>query len=344
MAINILSIDGGGIRGIVPATIINGIEKDSGKKIMEFFDVIAGTSTGGIIAAALAAGIDSAEVVSLYLDKAKDIFKQGFFDRLSGVDEYLESNYKNSGLKKELEKLLGAITLKQVQNSAAFGKKDKHLMICSFDLNPEPTSDGNMNYRPDVFYSGYIRDGARTLVDICLMTSAAPTYFPIYADHIDGGVAMNNPSMAAVAFALNDQVSERAVYRYPDGFRKGLDTSSKNIKLLSLGTGTSNKTFISESQTKKGNWGKLKWVNYLPDLLTESNVQSTHYYVEQVLSAKNYVRWNPCFDTAEAPELLKREAIMLDETNKEKLQAMHDFAKIYYEKNKKEIFRLLGIG
>ena len=339
---NILSIDGGGIRGIVPATIINLIEKEKGKKITEYFDVIAGTSTGAIIATALAAGVDSDRLVDLYLNKAGVIFKESFLDRISGVDEYLTAGYTNSGLKKELEKVLGSTTLKQL-NGGAFGKAGKHLMVCSFDLNPDALTDGNMNYRPDVFYSGYKRDADRTLVDICLMTAAAPTYFPIYNNHVDGGVAMNNPSMAAVAFALNDQVSEKPLYLAPDGFNKGLAVTSKNIKLLSLGTGTSNKTFIPEEQTKKPNWGKLKWVNYLPDLLTEGNVQSTHYYVEQVLPTNNYVRWNPCFDVKEAPEILRKEAIKLDEKDKKKLQAMSDFATLYYEKNKAQIFKLLGI-
>ncbi len=342
MACNILSIDGGGTRGIVPATIINCIENETGKKIMEFFDVVAGTSTGGIIATAMAAGVDSGELVNLYLNKAKDIFKQSFFDKISGVDEYLDADYNNKGLRKELEKILGAKTMKDLQNSASFGKANKHLMVCSFDLNPEPMADGNLNYRPDVFYSGYMRDGDRKLVEICLMTSAAPTYFPVYDNHIDGGVAMNNPSMAAVAFALNDQVSEKGGYLYPDGLKKGLENTSRTIKLVSLGTGTSNKTFIPEAQIKRGNWGKLKWINYLPDLLTEGNVQSTHYYVEQVLPTKSYIRWNPCFDTGDAPDILRNEGVKMDETDKNKLQAMHEFSKAYYEKNKKEILKLIG--
>jgi patatin-like phospholipase/acyl hydrolase len=338
----ILSIDGGGTRGIVPATIINLIERETGKKIIEFFDVIAGTSTGAIIATAIAAGVDSQKLVDLYLNKAGNIFKEKFVDRLFGVDEYLDADYTNAGLKKELEKVLGELTMQQL-NSGSFGSSGKHLMVCSFDLNPNALTDGNKNYRPDVFYSSYKRDSGRSLVEICLMTSAAPTYFPIYQDHIDGGVAMNNPSMAAVAFAMNDQTSTKDEYLTPNGSKKGLASSLKEIKLLSLGTGTSNKTFISAEQTKKGNWGKLKWVNYLPDLLTEGNVQSTHYYVEQVLPAANYIRWNPCFDIDTAPPILKEQAIKLDEKDKTKLQAMSDFAKDYYQKNKNDVFRLLDI-
>jgi uncharacterized protein len=343
MACKILSIDGGGTRGIVPATIINLIEQETGKKILDFFDVIAGTSTGGIIATALAAGVDSGQLVDLYLNRAGLIFKENFLDKISGVDEYLDANYSNKSLKKELERILSGITLQQL-HEGSFGKSNKHLMVCSFDLNPETSSTGNKNYRPDVFYSSYIRNGNNLLTDLCLMTSAAPTYFPIYNHHIDGGVAMNNPSMAAVAFALNDQVSDKADYLYPDGFKKGLAAKTKDIKLLSLGTGTSNKTFIPEAQTKKGNWGKLKWINYLPDLLTEGNVQSTSYYVEQVLPSDNYIRLNPCFDVDEAPEILRKEPIKLDEKDKNKLQAMSDFSKSYYQKNKKDIFKLLGIS
>jgi uncharacterized protein len=343
MACRILSIDGGGTRGVVPATIISLIEQETGNKILDFFDVIAGTSTGGIIATALAAGVNSQELVDLYLNRSNFIFKENFLDKISGVDEYLDANYSNKSLKKELQRILGGMTMQELHEST-FGKNNKHLMVCSFDLNPETSSTGNKNYRPDVFYSSYIRNGVTPLVDLCLMTSAAPTYFPIFNHHIDGGVAINNPSMAAVSFALNDQLSDKRDYLYPDGLKKGLAAQPKEIKLLSLGTGTSNQTFIPEAQTKKSNWGKLKWINYLPDLLTEGNVQSTSYYVEQVLPSNNYLRLNPCFDVDDAPDILRSEPIKLDEKDKNKLQAMSDFSKSYYQKNKKDIFKLLGIA
>ncbi len=344
MACKILSVDGGGTRGIVPATIINCIEQDTGEKIINLFDVFAGTSTGGIIVAALAAGLDSAKLIDLYLNRATEIFRQSFLDKISGVDEYIEADYTNKRLKKILENLLGNTTMKNLFDKASFGGKGKHVMVCSFDLNPDAMTDGNKNYRPDIFYSGYMKDKTQTLVDVCMMTSAAPTYFPIYNNHIDGGVAMNNPSMAAVAFAMNDHVSEtKTDYLYPDGKKKGLENTSKNIRLLSLGTGTSNKTFIDEKQTERGNWGKLKWVNYLPDLLTESNIQSTHYYVQQVLPEKNYIRCNPCFDVAGAPEILRTQSIKMDETDKQKLQAMHDFAVSYYQEKKADIMKLLKV-
>ncbi|WP_155210389.1 hypothetical protein [Fulvivirga aurantia] len=108
-------------------------------------------------------------------------------------------------------------------------------MVCSFDLNPK-SDDQPVNYRPKVFHSHFKKDMEVSLVDLYLMTSAGPTYFPIYKEkYVDGGVSLNNPSMAALAYAMNTSKSETPEYRHPDGVQKGLEQDMNNIKMLSLG-------------------------------------------------------------------------------------------------------------
>ena len=124
-------------------------------------------------------------------------------------------------------------------------------------------------------------------MDIACRTTAAPVYFPIREKkYIDGGVAINHPAMASVAFAIN---------RDPD---KGLNYSLNELKVLSLGTGTTNKNRVDPRKIGVGNWGIIKWLKYLPDLMTESNIQTSEYYIKQVLNTDNkldkyYMRIQP---------------------------------------------------
>ncbi|HMP91613.1 MAG TPA: patatin-like phospholipase family protein [Phnomibacter sp.] len=343
-----LAIDGGGSRGIIPATVLDCLSQDTGKQPAQLFDLLAGTSTGGIIAIALAAGISTAQLVDVYLNKSEIIFKETFFDRLSGLDEHLKANYQHKNLKKILDELLGSKTLGTVHLDAQFGKAGKHLMVCSFDLYPEKQDPEGRekNYRPAVYHSGFIRDKEVLLADLALRTASGPTYFPIYQNHIDGGVAMNNPSMAAVAFALNDHISDKGNYLYPDGKNKGLDRKKTELRLLSLGCGTSNQTFITEAEIKRrnnGNWGNIQWIKYLPDLLTEGNMQSTWYYVQQVLSSNQYFRLHPLFNEATNYPVLQKNILGLAVTDKKLLQAMHLYAKDLYVANKTEIWKMAGV-
>ena len=100
----ILSIDGGGIKGIYPATIISAIEEQIGVKIYEYFDLITGTSTGGLIALALAQGKPAKEIKNLYMKKGCKIFKKDLFSYFFGIPRH---KYKNNNLKNELINFFG---------------------------------------------------------------------------------------------------------------------------------------------------------------------------------------------------------------------------------------------
>jgi uncharacterized protein len=339
-AFKILSIDGGGTRGVIPATLLACITRDTGKHPMELFDLVAGTSTGGIIGIGLAAGKEPQTLVDLYLHKSKEIFYDtGWDDLRDGFGKNTGADYSNHRLKKILEAEFGRMTLGEVHDR----HQDKVLMVASFDLSPQDNGK-TVNFRPVVYNSSFLKHRDEKLVDIALRTSAGPTYFPIYQQkYIDGGVAMNHPAMAAVAFAINKQEEyEEQTYRYPDGLKKGLGKNPNDLRVLSLGCGTSNKNFIDPAKVKRGDWGNLQWVKYLPDLLTESNVQAADYYVRQVVNQQDYKRIQLEFDSREAPSTLKDQTLGLDVKDSKLLKAMQEYAIQMYDQRKAEILAFLG--
>lgn len=342
----ILSIDGGGTRGILPAVLLDCIYKDFGKEPSDLFDMYAGTSTGGIICLGLAAGLKTEKLVDLYLNESKNIFHETFFDRLTGLDEHLRANYQHRKFKKILDDIFGTKTLGDVHKDAEFGAKGKEVMVCSFDLSPEREADRNCNYRPVIYHSSFIRDQQETLVDLALRTSAGPTYFPVYQKkYVDGGIAINNPAMAAVAYAVNDSEAKgEDKGKYLENGYKGLQKDLKALRVFSLSTGTSNLNRIEESKVGAGNWGNIQWIKYLPELLTESNVQSTIYYVKNMLGNDRLLRLDPDFNDKElAHKSLWGRSIPMDTTDPEVLNHMKDFAEKLYQKEKKTIVKFLGI-
>jgi hypothetical protein len=174
----ILSIDGGGIRGIFPAALLAHVEAQTKKPSAEIFDLIAGTSTGGILAAALAVEIPAKDLVQLYLKEAKTIFPQR--PLIMGLASWIRKpKYSAKGLERVLTKHFGGKT---------FGDCKTRCLLTGVSLLTRRFKTWKSWYDHDVF----LRNAARC-------TSAAPTYFSASADgYIDGGVAANNPGACAI--------------------------------------------------------------------------------------------------------------------------------------------------
>ena len=351
----ILSLDGGGTRGVIPATLLDCIYQSTGQHPTDLFDLFAGTSTGGIIGIGLAYGLEPEQLVDLYLNQSDKVFHDTRLDDLrDGFGKNFGADYSKKPLQKILTSLFEEATLGDVNERLRQKGEDKCLMVCTFHLNPD--KDGQpVNFRPAIYHSNFIRDRDIKLVDLALRTSAGPTYFPIHQNHIDGGVSINHPAMAAVSFAVNCNTAEKPEYRYMDGANKGLGKSLHELQVLSLGTGTSNRNRIAPEtirRKRRGDWGNLQWIEYLPDLLTESNVQTSDYYVQQVLktsgTANQYHRIQLSFDDPQAPEAIRAElargkVLGLDVRDKKLLQAMHDYAKSYYHIHEEEILSFLKL-
>jgi hypothetical protein len=235
MAYLILSCDGGGIRGLITALLLQDLEKDFG--ILGRVKLFAGTSTGGILALALASGLGIDAIVNVYQNDGAQIFTplhlgelDALLERLKlaprpptgdpqmhniieqvwkNLDSLFYVRYNNTGLASVLKSLLPNRTLRELRN----------VMVTTFQL------DSPEGWQPITINNVIANQGADSLpVDAALSTGAAPTYFPPYKHPqygycVDGGVFANNPSSLALAVALQ------------------AGTPLSEIVMLSLGTG-----------------------------------------------------------------------------------------------------------
>jgi patatin-like phospholipase/acyl hydrolase len=215
----ILSIDGGGIRGIFPAAFLAGLERQylGGAPIARYFDLIAGTSTGGIIALGLAAGLTSADLADLYVKRGCEIFPP-FRDHLLGAAErrlrnlcqFFRYRYDRKALLVVLQEKLG---------ERKFGEARNRLCIPSFDGRHGDVYIFKTPHHPD-----FRMDGFESMTKVAAATAAAPTFFQPLQDNgytfVDGGVWANDPIMIALVDVLSC-----------------FDVPRENVRILSLGCG-----------------------------------------------------------------------------------------------------------
>ena len=260
----VLSIDGGGIRGIIPAMVIAYLEKQTGKPACELFDLIVGTSTGGILALGLSLEDESARpllaakrMVALYEHHGAEIFEQSLWRKLRTVGGIFEEAYCHKTLESVLEHYFGERTLSDCGVPA---------MVTSYDIQ----------HRRTVFMKSWHADHAGLLCsDAARATSAAPTYFEPanlqWADEsrtlIDGGVYMNSPAVSAYAEARK---------LFPN----------EPIAVLSLGTGELTRPIpYEEART----WGSALWVMSLLDCMFDGVSKAADHQMRSFLG-EQYLR------------------------------------------------------
>jgi patatin-like phospholipase/acyl hydrolase len=255
----ILAFDGGGVRGLLAAVLLqqlDGLVPGWRDKV----DLLAGNSTGGIIALGLAKGLDPEKLRTLYYDRSPVIFRDSFLDDLRDLGNVVGAEYSNKNLRKELEAVLGVTRLQDLK---------RRVLIASFDLDNEDPNPAKRGWKPKFFHNfpGEDTDGRERAVDVALYTSAAPTYFPSVDGYIDGGVVANNPSMAAIAQTQD----ERA--KIPERPRL------EEIVLLSIGTGR----VMSRIEGKRRDWGLAQWAKPLVKLMLYGTVGVPDYQCRQML-------------------------------------------------------------
>jgi len=238
----ILSLDGGGIKGLFPATVLAELERRylSGASIAGYFDLVAGTSTGGIIALGLGAGLTAAKMADLYATRGEKVFPQSsetLWGRLRSswrnARSFVLYNYERTPLEALLKDALGYKLL---------GDSAVRLCIPAFEGKHSEVFVFKTPHHRD-----YKFDRLEPMVKAGLATAAAPTYFrPL--EHqgytlVDGGVWANNPIMLAVIEALIC-----------------FDVDRSQIDVLSLGCGD-DPYVVSPLQSALG--GKLTWYNLI---------------------------------------------------------------------------------
>lgn len=186
----VLSIDGGGIKGVFAASFIAGLEKDLGEPLVDYFDLIAGTSTGGIIALGLGLGLSAQEILEFYEKNGPNIFPKRRGLRLR---QLRRAKYSQEVLRDALIKAFGDRLL---------GESSTRLVIPSLNLET-----GRVHVFKTAHHERFERDYKERAVDVALATAAAPTYFPTHrlangVALLDGGLWANNPMGVAAVEAV----------------------------------------------------------------------------------------------------------------------------------------------
>lgn len=297
--VRILSLDGGGIRGIIPALVLEYVEQqlqektqNTNARIADYFDMIVGTSTGGILACYYlipndepgpSSKYNATRALEIYANRGKEIFNQA--------------------------KQKSWFGLRQLFNATKFSPKNlEHIFMETFGdlkyhelLKPCLVTSFNMSTGKAVFFNSsepkakqekrkfYVRDVTRS-------TSAAPTYFPpaIIKNlatneemvNLDGGVFANNPSMCAYAEARKTNFEQLGLHK----------PMAKDLLILSIGTGSMPSDI--ENYRKSKRWSIINWAKTIPDIMMDGGLDTVNYQIDKIFKSlgeehqKNYKRIN----------------------------------------------------
>lgn len=316
----LLSLDGGGIRGILTGTILAALEEKLNDKykavhgepkrplrLAQFFDLVAGTSTGGILTVALLAPhpddpsyprYSAKEAVELYLKNGQFIFTKAPSARWPLGTVFYRAKYRNDHMESTLQNYFGDLRMSELIKPCLITSYDIEKRRAVFFTQHDAIHKGPM-------YDFLVRDVARS-------TSAAPTYFPpgmakskadLIYHTIDGGLFANNPAMCAVVESLKL-------------FGKG-DTllNPSDMFIFSVGTGTIEKQYKHDKARK---WGIVGWLTPIIDIMMSAVSETVDYQLKKLYDSINrkdqYIRIMPDLFTADSG---------MDNVSKENLEALY---------------------
>ncbi|CAN6381773.1 unnamed protein product [Urochloa humidicola] len=314
--ITVLSIDGGGVRGIIPATILVELEAQlrhldgPDARIADYFDVIAGTSTGGLITAMLATPppdnakddkeqtrkqFDALAIQKFYIDNSKKIFPPDRWHKfLQKGASFLGPKYDGNDLHQEIHSATGDVMLADTVTN---------IVIPAFDVK---------YMHPVIFNTFEAKNEAHKnapLMDICIGTSAAPTYLPAHNfttkksdgkvhefNLIDGGVAANNPTMVAMSMLTKEmlRIRQGLAGNYKGKYFNHMNNNNNN--------NNDNPTFAAMAALAKDGDEKTDYKNFLVISLGTGSAKESHKYTAEDCKKWNMINWlmkdgnNPIID------------------------------------------------
>ena len=334
----ILSLDGGGIRGIIAAQVVVTLEsmlqQKSGNpdaRIADYFDLIAGTSAGGILTCIYLCPDaqnptrpqwSAQEAVDFLIKSGRDIFKSSLWQKLRSIDGFIDEKYPSERLEQFfLEKF------KECKLSELL----KPCLISSYDIERRKAHffdriDAQKYPAEDYF-----------IKDIARATSAAPTYFEVAKIYsltnesyalIDGGVFANNPALCAYAEVRNKfRIAENGKDRGP---------RAKDMVILSLGTGEAQKTFPYEEAK---DWGQVEWVEPLIHIMMTGVAETVNYQIIQIYDAierpNQYLRITP--------DLIEETPLPIDDASKEKISELVRIGNEQASKYKEQLDKFIDL-
>jgi len=278
--IRILAVDGGGVGGIIPARLLEQLNA-ADPRVIANADIVAGTSTGGLIALGLARGRTPGEICQLYQEQAKNIFSRS--NRRYLIVRTFKAKFAPDGLREAVEAIVGGLTLGEltaklmlVPVTAVERRDGRHkpagiFLSTAFRLtnNPKLEKYASSRWR---------------CVDVALSTAAAPTFFPAHAVDDpdghgkwvcwDGGIVANNPALAAVGEVFRLELAERNAT-----VRAG-QAETPDVRVLSLGTG------YRDIEINAGDWGLIQTARPLVGALLDASVGSAAFLLRQVLGRR----------------------------------------------------------
>lgn len=250
---NVLAVDGGGVRGVIPAILLHELERRLGGALHQHFDLIAGTSTGGLIALALSfplregRALTAAELLAIYQDNGSAIFPQHWWNNWRA---WIAPKYSAAGLERVLQRMFQDARLAEAMTP---------VLVASYDLArqvPYFFKSENAKAQPEQNWP---------LVSVARATSAAPTYLPAFATQgpdgqryvfADGGLYANNPAVAAYA---------EAARRSPP---------ASVIHLVSIGTGNARDDLHARDAV---HWGRLGWARQIAPVMMDGVSEADDY-------------------------------------------------------------------
>lgn len=329
----ILAIDGGGIRGIIPAKVLAEYElemkhRDANYSLYKEFNLICGTSTGAILAIGIGLGIPVIELVNFYKVFAKEIFPQWYFKILpQGARVLATSIYSNKKLRQKLKEVYS-----KANNGIPPLLNDLKTKVCI------PTYNGNLgeiNILKTKHHVDYTRDYKLPAHEVALSSASAPVYFPPHSfeysnefgsgvniNMIDGGIFANNPALIGILEAADK-----------------LDINFSKIKVVSIGTGKG-KQIIKRSWVPKNFWYWFVPKPRLLEMILDSQSQITDRYIDFL--QRSLTKTGNSFNYLRIQHEFGSDVVSLNASDKKNIQRLESIGDELAKKRINDIIKFLN--